>query len=116
MHVRIKDEALTKSGGSKIWREIRWKHKMILGMRSWNISQAYLHPDSQGEWGSAWSSWRKKISDEMNERLLRPKEVEAALHQMTPLKAPRSDGFNAYFFQKNWTIVGPKVCKAVLFL
>ena len=54
----------------------------------------------------------------MNERLVRPfmvEDVEVALHQMVPLKAPRPNGFNACFFQKNWAIVEPEVCKAVLF-
>lgn len=59
-----------------------------------------------------------RISAEMNARLLRPftaAEVELALHQMAPLKAPGPDGFNACFFQKNWDIVGKEVCQAVLF-
>jgi hypothetical protein len=45
----------------------------------------------------------RRISNEMNERLLIPftvEDVEAALHQMAPLKAPGPDGFNACFFQK----------------
>ncbi|XP_059439185.1 uncharacterized protein LOC132171798 [Corylus avellana] len=53
----------------------------------------------------------RRISDEMNERLLRPfmeEDVETAIHQMAPLKAPGPDGFNACFFQKNWAIVGPE--------
>jgi hypothetical protein len=39
-----------------------------------------------------------RISDEMNGRLLRPfmaAEVETALSQMVPLKAPGPNGFNA---------------------
>jgi hypothetical protein len=41
--------------------------------------------------------------------------ISTALFQMASLKAPGPDGYNAGFFQKNWNIVGPKVCKAVLY-
>lgn len=41
-------------------------------------------------------------------------EVEAALKQMGPLKAPGSDSFPAVFFQKHWKIVGPDVSNFVL--
>jgi hypothetical protein len=34
---------------------------------------------------------------------------------MAPLKALGPDGFNTGFYQKNWDILGPKVCKVVIF-
>jgi len=41
-------------------------------------------------------------------------EIQHALKEMHPLKAPGPDGFHAYFFQKYWHIVEEKVCKVVL--
>jgi hypothetical protein len=42
-------------------------------------------------------------------------EVQVALFQMAPLKAPSLDGFNADFFEKHWDIVQTEVCNAILF-
>ena len=41
-------------------------------------------------------------------------EVELALKQMAPLKAPRPDGMPPIFFQKFWNTVGDDVVEAVL--
>jgi hypothetical protein len=41
-------------------------------------------------------------------------EVEAALFQMSPNKAPGADGFTAGFFQKHWPLLKDKVVSAVL--
>jgi hypothetical protein len=57
------------------------------------------------------------VTEEMNEELLKPFEVEeihGALCQMGPLKAPGPDGFPAGFFQKNWKIMGRDICQAIL--
>jgi hypothetical protein len=58
-----------------------------------------------------------KVTLEMNTMLDAPfqaEEVKAALYEMYPTKAPRSDGFPAYFFQKHWDLCGEEVIKAVI--
>ena len=53
----------------------------------------------------------------MNEELLKPftkEEVDCALHQVAPLKAPGLDGFPAGFFQHHWAIRGEKVDQFVI--
>jgi len=48
--------------------------------------------------------------------LIRPvsaKEVKRAFFQFNPDKAPGVDGFNAYFFQKQWSIAGKQTTLAV---
>lgn len=61
----------------------------------------------------------QKISDSMNDLLLRPfssVEVKEALFSMNPYKCPGKDGLGAGFFQKFWDTVGPDVCKEVLLI
>jgi hypothetical protein len=59
----------------------------------------------------------RKITAEMQETLEQAffvDEVEAAVFQMGPSKAPGADGFTAGFLQKHWTLVKDKVIVTVL--
>lgn len=40
-------------------------------------------------------------------------EVKRALFDMDPLKSPGADGFNVYFFQQCWSIIGSSVVVAI---
>ncbi|XP_074301475.1 uncharacterized protein LOC141632870 [Silene latifolia] len=41
-------------------------------------------------------------------------DVQCALNQMSPYKAPGPDGFQALFYQSHWDIVSPSLCHMVL--
>lgn len=43
----------------------------------------------------------------------RPEEVKKAVQDMAPLKAPGPDGLHAFFYQREWTVVGESVVKLV---
>lgn len=58
----------------------------------------------------------KCISGEMNTQLWRPVlelEIMDAAFQLGDLKAPGPDGFSGILYQKNRSIIGSSVCKAV---
>ena len=60
---------------------------------------------------------RPIVTPEMNDNLIGSfsrEEVELALRQMAPLKAPGPDGMPPIFFQKFWDIIGDDVVEAVL--
>jgi len=57
------------------------------------------------------------VTGRMNHQLLAEftvEEIEAAMHQMPPMKAPGSDGFSACFYQANWGTINTEVCHVVL--
>ena len=56
------------------------------------------------------------VTEEMNAKLCAPftdKEIEVALFQMGPTKAPGPDGFPARFFQRHWSVMKDKIVAAV---
>ena len=58
-----------------------------------------------------------RVTDEMNQKLISTftrDEVEAALKQMHPTKAPGPDGMSTIFFQKYWDMVGNDIICMVL--
>ena len=59
----------------------------------------------------------RRVDDTMNAELISEfikAEVEVALKQMAPLKAPGPDGMLLIFFQHYWNSIGDDVVKAVL--
>uniref|UniRef100_A0A5B6YUZ1 Reverse transcriptase domain-containing protein n=1 Tax=Davidia involucrata TaxID=16924 RepID=A0A5B6YUZ1_DAVIN len=48
------------------------------------------------------------------DRLPTNQEIKEAMFEMAGDKAPGPDGYNAYFFQHNWGLVGEEVCRGIL--
>ena len=58
-----------------------------------------------------------RVTPKMNQSLIKQftkEEVETALKQMHPTKAPGPDGMSAIFFQKYWDVIGTDVTSMVL--
>ena len=59
---------------------------------------------------------KRKLTNEASQWLSRNvsnDEIQAALFQMSPDKAPGPDGYNAFFFQKKKDIIGTDICRAI---
>ena len=60
---------------------------------------------------------KRVVTADMNAELVRSysmEEVDIAIKQMAPLKAPGPDGMPPLFYQSFWQHIGPEVTKAVL--
>ncbi|KAL9672274.1 hypothetical protein QQ045_028524 [Rhodiola kirilowii] len=71
----------------------------------------------ENEWGEVLNIVPKRVSDEMNQRLVEPytdAEIRAALFQMNPTKAPGIDGFSALFYPRFWGTIKDDLCKEIL--
>ncbi|KAL9680790.1 hypothetical protein QQ045_012569 [Rhodiola kirilowii] len=72
---------------------------------------------SERDYYRHFSSVKRKITADMASKLCEPvtaMEVQAAIFQMSPTKAPGPDGFHAMFYQKYWHIVKESVVAEVL--
>ncbi|CAM8892645.1 unnamed protein product [Rhodiola kirilowii] len=65
----------------------------------------------------SFSNIQRRVTAEMSRKLCEPvtaSEVQAAVFQMSPMKAPGPDGFHALFYQKYWHIIKDTVISKVL--
>ena len=69
------------------------------------------------EFGSSLEVIVRRVSDDMNDALLKEFQVEEVrrfLKQMHPTKSPGPDGMSSIFFQNYWDVMGPQVVDYVL--
>jgi hypothetical protein len=70
-----------------------------------------------GDFSSCLQPISCRVTEDMNRELgknFTAEEIEVALFQMEPLKAPGPDGLNANFFQQNWSTMRLEVCYTLL--
>ena len=60
---------------------------------------------------------KRVVTADINAELVKPytmEEIDIAIKQMAPLKAPGLDGMPLLFYQSFWQNIGPEVSEAVL--
>jgi hypothetical protein len=85
-------------------------------MPLWTIFPNFLLVD-RGDLASCLQALEPRVTGSMNNDLVRDfnmEEIEVALFQMGPFKAPGPDGLNACFFQTYWPILKEEVCHVIL--
>ncbi|XP_042974784.1 uncharacterized protein LOC122306423 [Carya illinoinensis] len=84
------------------------------------ITEYFQNLFTAADWvdmGDILSGVEARVTAEMNEDLLKPyvaEEVELALKQMHPSKAPGPNGMSPLFFQKYWGVIGNSITTALL--
>ena len=111
----------------------RFRRNRILGIQN-SVGTWVTHPDDVDEAFtsfyqdlfassnpsneiSALDQMERVVTDEMNAILSQEFmewEVEVAIKQMAPLKAPGPDGIPPFFYQNYWSLVGDDVSKTIL--
>ena len=82
-----------------------------------NYFSTIFSTDHPEDFEASLSAVNSRVSDEMNDFLLREfkeDEVWSALKQMHPTKSPGLDGMSPIFFQKYWDVVGSSVINCVI--
>lgn len=111
-------------GGEKIILAESKMSRGICGKKQEDIENAFIRyyqnlftTGGQVEPERCLSGTETRVTTKMNNVLMRDfncEEITEAIHQMSPQKAPRHDGFSVGFFHESWEVVGDEVCQTIL--
>jgi hypothetical protein len=82
-----------------------WDNDVAVGQAFVDYFSLLFSANEEVDMGPCLQSLEAHVIESMNAELVgefHEEEISQALFQMAPLKAPRPDGMNACFFQKNW--------------